>query len=209
MKLKYFARLGASIVMLATTTTPLITTVNAEIVTEAKTVHVTKRKRISLVTNKVWTKRLAQAGYVFKLPNAGSGALIKLNNKAYSKKTLKKIVKQNTLFKVTRLATVGNGIVVFLRSQNGKYRGSTNYVVGIYNKNLRNPNLQSLIAAERKAMDTKDKELALTELEKAISIAATLTGKNKKMATASIKQLREFLDSNRQMSKTPVLMIGQ
>lgn len=154
---------------------------------------------------------MAQAGYVFKLPNAGSGALIKLNNKAYSKKMLKKIVKQNTLFKVTRLATVGNGIVVFLRSQNGKYRGSTNYVVGIYNKNLRNPNLQSLIAAERKALDTKDKELALalTELEKASSIAATLTGKNKKMATASIKQLREFLDSNRQMSKTPVLMIGQ
>jgi hypothetical protein len=130
-KLKYFARLGASIVMLATTTTLLIMTVNAEIVTEAKTVHVTKRKGISLVTNKEWTKRLAHAGYVFELLNAGSGALIKLNNKAYSKKVLKKIVKQNTLFKVTRLATVGNGIVVFLRSQNGKYRGSTNYVVGI------------------------------------------------------------------------------
>jgi hypothetical protein len=58
-------------------------------------------------------------------------------------------------------------------------------------------------------MDADDKELALTELKKASSIAATLTGKNKKIATASIKQLREFLDSNRQMSKTPVLMIGQ
>lgn len=45
MKLKYFARLGASIVMLATTTTPLITTVNAEIVTEAKTSSCYKKKK--------------------------------------------------------------------------------------------------------------------------------------------------------------------
>lgn len=51
---------------------------------------------------KAWTKKLAKAGYSFKLPNAAEGALYKPNGKPYDKKSLKKIVKSNTLFKVKK-----------------------------------------------------------------------------------------------------------
>jgi hypothetical protein len=68
MKLKYFARLGASIVMLATTTTPLITTVNAEIVTEAKQFMLQKEKELALLPIKngpsAWHKQVMSLNYL-------------------------------------------------------------------------------------------------------------------------------------------------
>ncbi|WEV36716.1 hypothetical protein [Lactobacillus sp. ESL0677] len=163
--------------------------------------------------DKVWTKKLAKAGYVFELPNSKKGALYKntaaKGGKSYSKKILKRILKQHTLFKVRKLTRVKNGISVDLISKNGKYKGYTTYVNGIYNKNLLNQNLQPLINAELSTMDAKDNNKPTAALlEQAQTLATALTGKDKQIADTSIKQLKCFLKHD-DLSETPVLLIGK
>lgn len=86
-------------------------------------------------TAKKWTAKLAKAGYVFELPNAEKGALYHQSGKPYRQKTLKKIVKNQTLFKVKRVNKIHNGVSVDLVSKNGKYKGNTVYINGILNHN--------------------------------------------------------------------------
>ncbi|WEV44192.1 hypothetical protein OZX56_02895 [Lactobacillus sp. ESL0684] len=164
------------------------------------------------LSDKAWTKKLANAGYVFELPDATKGALYKntaaKGGKSYSKKVLKKLVKNHTLFKVKKLSTVKNGISVDLVSKDGKYKGYTNYINGIYNKNLLNKKLQPLINLELKAIDEKDKKVAKADVAKVSKLAKQLTGKNKKVANTSINQLKQFL-KNKDLSETPVLLIGK
>ncbi|WEV43719.1 hypothetical protein OZX56_00325 [Lactobacillus sp. ESL0684] len=165
------------------------------------------------VTDKAWTKKLANAGYVFELPHATKGALYKNTaangGKSYSKKVLKKLVKNHTLFKVKRLSTIKNGISVDLVSKDGKYKGYTNYINGIRNKNLSNKALQPLIKAELRVMTAKDSNEPTSDLLNQVQVLASkLTGKNRKIANTSVKQLKQFLKNNT-LSETPVLLIGK
>ncbi|WEV38649.1 hypothetical protein OZX58_07920 [Lactobacillus sp. ESL0680] len=167
----------------------------------------------SSLSSKAWTKKLAEAGYVFELPNSNKGALYKntaaKGGKPYTKKVLEKILKQHTLFKVKKLTKVKNGISVDLVSKNGKYKGYTTYINGIYNKNLSNKDLQPLINAELSAIDAKDNNKPTSALlEQAQTLASGLTGKNKQIADTSIKQLKQFLKHD-DLSETPVLLIGK
>lgn len=177
------------------------------------TVHAAQIEKPKLVTNKVWTKRLAKAGYVFVLPYAVKGVLYKntaaKGGKSYSRKLLKKLVKNHTLFKVRKLSTIKNGIFVDLISKDGKYKGYTTYVNGIYNKNLFSKDLQPLINSELKVMAAKDNnEPTSALLEQAQTLASELTGKNKQIADTSIKQLKRYLKHS-DLSETPVLLIGK
>lgn len=181
--------------------------------TSNTTVQAAQIEKTKLVTNKAWTKKLAKAGYVFVLPHAGKGVLYKntaaKGGKSYSRKVLKKLVKNHTLFKVRKLTTIKNSISVDLISKDGKYKGYTNYVNGIYNKNLFNKDLQPLINAELKVMDAKDNnEPTSALLEQAQTLASELTGKNKQIADTSIKQLKRYL-KHKDISETPILLIGK
>ena len=158
---------------------------------------------------KAWTKKLAKAGYSFKLPNAAKGALYKPNGKPYDKKSLKKIVKSNTLFKVKKVRLIHNNVFVDLVSKNGKFKGYTSYINGIYNKNLDNPKLQPLIEAELGVMTAKVNQNPTADLlGQAQNEAAKLTGKEKKIADLSLKQLKEFVEYGT-VAETPVLLIGR
>ncbi|BDR61083.1 hypothetical protein [Lactobacillus xylocopicola] len=166
-------------------------------------------KAVRYDTDKAWTRKLAKAGYVFMLPNADKGALIKANGNSYSKKTLNKIVNNFTLFKVKRIKSVHNGVFADLVSKNGKYKGSTTYVNGFYNKNLLNEKLELLINVELTVMNAKDlgkpTDGLLTQAE---AIAAGLTGQNKKIALTSIRQLKDYIKWGT-MAETPVLLVGR
>lgn len=160
-------------------------------------------------STKAWTKKLAKAGYSFKLPNAAKGALYKPNGKPYGKKSLKKIVKSNTLFKVKKVRLIHNNVFVDLVSKNGKFKGYTSYINGIYNKNLDNPKLQPLIEAELGVMTAKVNQNPTADLlGQAQNEAAKLTGKEKKIADLSLKQLKEFVEYGT-VAETPVLLIGR
>ena len=160
-------------------------------------------------TDKSWSKKLANAGYVFKLPYAQKGALYKNNGTSYSKKTLQKIINQNILFKVKNVKVIHNGVSVNLVSKDGKYKGYTTYVNAIYNKNLLNEDLQPLIKAELSVMHAKDNGKPTEKLlSRAKTLAAGLTGQNRKIALTSIKQLKQFIKRGT-MAETPVLLIGK
>lgn len=161
-------------------------------------------------TAKKWTAKLAKAGYVFELPNAVKGALYHQSGKPYRQKTLKKIVKNKTLFKVKRVNKIHNGVSVDLVSKNGKYKGYTSYLNGIINRSFVNKELQPLIKAEILVMDAKSNNKPVTELLKQMEvIAATdnFTGKNKEISQTSIKQTREFTKYGT-IAEIPVLLIG-
>ena len=158
---------------------------------------------------KAWTKKLAKAGYSFKLPNAAKGALYKPSGKPYGKKSLKKIVKSNTLFKVKKVRLIHNNVSVDLVSENGKLKGYTSYINGIYNRNLDNPKLLPLIEAELGVMTAKVNQNPTADLlGQAQNEAAKLTGKEKKIADLSLKQLKEFVEYGT-VAETPVLLIGR
>ncbi|MCO6534603.1 hypothetical protein [Lactobacillus sp.] len=159
-------------------------------------------------TAKKWTTKLAKAGYVFELPNAVKGALYHQSGKPYRQKTLKKIVKNQTLFKVKRVNKIHNGVSVDLVSKNGKYKGNTVYINGILNHNSKIKELQPLIKAELRVMEARGDQRPTAELLKQVEqIATGLTGKNKQLALTSIKQLKEFIKYGT-MAETPDLLIG-
>lgn len=159
-------------------------------------------------TNKSWSKRLAKAGYVFRLTNASKGALYRNNGKSYSKKILRKIINNNTLFKVEQVRIIHNGVFVSLVSKDGKYTGYTTYVNAIYNKDLLNEDLKPLIKAELSVMQAKDNGKPTDELlNQAETLAVELTGHNRKIALTSINQLKGFIKRGT-VAETPVLLIG-
>ncbi|WP_223894463.1 hypothetical protein [Lactobacillus helsingborgensis] len=159
-------------------------------------------------SNKDLTNKFSRAGYVFKLIDAEDGALIKTNGKSYSPKVLQKIVKNNTLFKVKKVRPIHNGMLVDLVSKDGKYKGTTVYLNGIYNKHAHDKKLQPLIKAELSVMTAKDNKKPTAKLlGKAEALANKLTGREKKIALTSIKQVKEFIKYGT-LGEIPVLLIG-
>lgn len=159
-------------------------------------------------SNKELTNKFARAGYVFKLTNAEDGALIKTNGKSYSPKVLQKIVKNKTLFKVKKVRPIHNGMLVDLVSKGGKYKGTTVYLNGIYNKHVHDKKLQPLIKTELSVMTAKaNKRPTAKLLGKAAALANKLTGREKKIALTSIKQVKEFIKYGT-LGEIPVLLIG-
>ena len=135
--------------------------------------------------------------------------MYKPNGKPYGKKSLKKIVKSNTLFKVKKVRLIHNNVFVDLVSKNGKLKGYTSYINGIYNRNLDNPKLLPLIEAELGVMTAKVNQNPTADLlGQAQNEAAKLTGKEKKIADLSLKQLKEFVEYGT-VAETPVLLIGR
>ena len=173
----------------------------------AKTV--TSTEKLFHYSQKTLSKKFAKAGYVFKLTDATKGALYKSTGKPYSTKVIKKIVKNNTLFKVKKVWSIHNGMFVDLVSKDGKYKGYTTYLTGIYNKNTEDEKLQPLVQAELDVTTARDNNKPTAELlAKAETLANELTGYEKKIALTSIKELKEFVKYGT-MGEIPVLLIGK
>ena len=173
----------------------------------AKTV--TSAEKLFHYSQKTLSKKFAKAGYVFKLTDATKGALYKSTGKPYSTKVIKKIVKNNTLFKVKKVWSIHNGMFVDLVSKDGKYKGYTTYLTGIYNKNTEDEKLQPLVQAELDVTTARDNNKPTAELlAKAETLANELTGYEKKIALTSIKELKEFVKYGT-MGEIPVLLIGK
>ena len=174
---------------------------------EAKTV--TSAETVFHYSQKTLSKKFAKAGYVFKLTDATKGALYKSTGKPYSTKVIKKIVKNNTLFKVKKVWSIHNGMFVDLLSKDGKYKGYTTYLTGIYNKNTEDEKLKPLVQAELDVTTARDNNKPTAELlAKAETLANELTGYEKKIALTSIKELKEFVKYGT-MGEIPVLLIGK
>ena len=174
---------------------------------EAKTV--TSAETVFHYSQKTLSKKFAKAGYVFKLSDATKGALYKSTGKPYSTKVIKKIVKNNTLFKVKKVWSIHNGMFVDLVSKDGKYKGYTTYLTGIYNKNTEDEKLKPLVQAELDVTTARDNNKPTAELlAKAETLANELTGYEKKIALTSIKELKEFVKYGT-MGEIPVLLIGK
>lgn len=174
---------------------------------EAKTV--TSAETVFHYSQKTLSKKFAQAGYVFKLTDDTKGALYKSTGKPYSTKVIKKIVKNNTLFKVKKVWSIHNGMFVDLVSKDGKYKGYTTYLTGIYNKNTEDEKLKPLVQAELDVTTARDNNKPTAELlAKAETLANELTGYEKKIALTSIKELKEFVKYGT-MGEIPVLLIGK
>lgn len=174
---------------------------------EAKTV--TSAETVFHYSQKTLSKKFAKAGYVFKLTDATKGALYKSTGKPYSTKVIKKIVKNNTLFKVKKVWSIHNGMFVDLVSKDGKYKGYTTYLTGIYNKNTEDEKLKPLVQAELDVTTARDNNKPTAELlAKAETLANELTGYEKKIALTSIKELKEFVKYGT-MGEIPVLLIGK
>ncbi|WP_294757885.1 hypothetical protein [uncultured Lactobacillus sp.] len=173
----------------------------------AKTV--TSTEKLFHYSQKTLSKKFAKAGYVFKLTDATKGALYKSTGKPYSTKVIKKIVKNNTLFKVKKVWSIHNGMFVDLVSKDGKYKGYTTYLTGIYNKNTEDEKLKPLVQAELDVTTARDNNKPTAELlAKAETLANELTGYEKKIALTSIKELKEFVKYGT-MGEIPVLLIGK
>lgn len=173
----------------------------------AKTV--TSAEKLFHYSQKTLSKKFAKAGYVFKLTDATKGALYKSTGKPYSTKVIKKIVKNNTLFKVKKVWSIHNGMFVDLVSKDGKYKGYTTYLTGIYNKNTEDEKLKPLVQAELDVTTARDNNKPTAELlAKAETLANELTGYEKKIALTSIKELKEFVKYGT-MGEIPVLLIGK
>ena len=203
---KDFHKFSKTIIAAALLSVPVgavfsVNNVEAKTVTSAETVFHYSQKTLS--------KKFAQAGYVFKLTDATKGALYKSTGKPYSTKVIKKIVKNNTLFKVKKVWSIHNGMFVDLVSKDGKYKGYTTYLTGIYNKNIEDEKLQPLVQAELDVTTARDNNKPTAELlAKAETLANELTGYEKKIALTSIKELKEFVKYGT-MGEIPVLLIGK
>lgn len=203
---KDFHKFSKTIIAAALISVPVgavfsVNNVEAKTVTSAETVFHYSQKTLS--------KKFAQAGYVFKLTDATKGALYKSTGKPYSTKVIKKIVKNNTLFKVKKVWSIHNGMFVDLVSKDGKYKGYTTYLTGIYNKNTEDEKLKPLVQAELDVTTARDNNKPTAELlAKAETLANELTGYEKKIALTSIKELKEFVKYGT-MGEIPVLLIGK
>jgi len=203
---KDFHKFSKTIIAAALLSVPVgavfsVNNVEAKTVTSAETVFHYSQKTLS--------KKFAQAGYVFKLTDATKGALYKSTGKPYSTKVIKKIVKNNTLFKVKKVWSIHNGMFVDLVSKDGKYKGYTTYLTGIYNKNTEDEKLKPLVQAELDVTTARDNNKPTAELlAKAETLANELTGYEKKIALTSIKELKEFVKYGT-MGEIPVLLIGK
>ena len=203
---KYFHKFSKTVIAAALLSVPVgavfsVNNVEAKTVTSAETVFHYSQKTLS--------KKFAKAGYVFKLTDATKGALYKSTGKPYSTKVIKKIVKNNTLFKVKKVWSIHNGMFVDLVSKDGKYKGYTTYLTGIYNKNTEDEKLKPLVQAELDVTTARDNNKPTAELlAKAETLANELTGYEKKIALTSIKELKEFVKYGT-MGEIPVLLIGK
>ena len=203
---KYFHKFFKTIIAAALLSVPVGAVFSVNNV-DAKTV--TSAEKLFHYSQKTLSKKFAKAGYVFKLTDATKGALYKSTGKPYSTKVIKKIVKNNTLFKVKKVWSIHNGMFVDLVSKDGKYKGSTTYLTGIYNKNTEDEKLQPLVQAELDVTTARDNNKPTAELlAKAETLANELTGHEKKIALTSIKELKEFVKYGT-MGEIPVLLIGK
>jgi hypothetical protein len=165
------------------------------------------------IHDQAWSNKLAKAGYIFKLSKDvydSFGGLYPsnfVNHRPYSVKYAKKIYDKKMLFKIDRVKSIHNGTSIHVVSKNKKYRFRTNFLTGTYNIYGRRNALKPVIKAEVKAIRTTNKKTASRSLAQAVKITSNLRGHNKKIASASIVQLKQWLN-DKDFANIPILLIG-
>lgn len=183
---------------------------NVKAATSSTTIVASKNNGIS---DQAWSSKLAKAGYIFKLSKdvyASSGGLYPsnfANHQPYSAKYAKKIYDKKMLFKIDRVKSVKNSTFIHVVSQNKKYHFWTNFLTGTYNIYGRRNALKPVIKAEVKAIRTTNKKTASRSLAQAVKATANLRGHNKKIASASLVQLQQWLN-DKNFANIPLLLIG-
>lgn len=183
---------------------------NVKAATSSTTIVSTKNNGIH---DHAWSNKLAKAGYIFKLSKdvyASSGGLYPSdfsNHQPYSVKYAKKIYDKKMLFKIDRIKSVKNSTSIHVVSKNKKYRFWTNFLTGTYNIYGRRKALKPVIKAEIKAIRTTNKKTASRSLAQAVKATANLRGRNKKIASASLVQLQQWLN-DKNFANMPLLLIG-
>lgn len=183
---------------------------NVKAATSSTTIVASKNNGIS---DQAWSSKLAKAGYIFKLSKdvyASSGGLYPsnfANHRPYSAKYAKKIYDKKMLFKIDRVKSVKNSTFIHVVSQNKKYHFWTNFLTGTYNIYGRRNALKPVIKAEVKAIRTTNKKTASRSLAQAVKATANLRGHNKKIASASLVQLQQWLN-DKNFANIPLLLIG-
>lgn len=157
--------------------------------------------------DKIWSKKLAKAGYVFKLKKDDlyHG---KLNDrKVYSSEYADKIRAKKMLFKIDQVKSIKNGVTVHLLSKNGRHHFWTNFLTGTYNINGRKKTLRPIVNAEIKVIGTTDNQKVTKQINQIKKLSGKLKGRNKKLALESIKQLKRWL-KDKKFANLPTLLIG-
>lgn len=157
--------------------------------------------------DKLWSKKLAKAGYVFKLNETYLYRDDSEDRISYSLEDAQKIKNQNMLFKIDEVKSVNNGSAIHLISKNGEYHFWTNFLTGVNNVNAQKAALQPLINAELKAIRAEDSQTASIQFDKANQLASKLQGKNKELAFESLQQLKQWLKDKR-FANLPTLLLG-
>lgn len=202
------------IITFLTLATLLSVTVNETKIAKADTASAAPTQAlISSNPNSVWTNKLSQENYVFKLKKHAVvfSEFGQSKTTAYDQKFIQSLIDKNVHFKITEAITPKNGAIVHIVDKTGKIQGWVSPISDIYNINSKRKSLRPLVKAELKAMnlqDKKQKKLALKSLSKAEKISKKLHSKNKKIAKTSIKQLKTWMKQEKYQN-IPTLLIGE
>lgn len=202
------------IITFLTLVTLLSVTVNETKIAKADTASAAPTQAlISSNPNSVWTNKLSQENYVFKLKKHAVvfSEFGQSKTTAYDQKFIQSLIDKNVHFKITEAMTPKNGAIVHIVDKTGKIQGWVSPISDIYNINSKRKSLRPLVKAELKAMnlqDKKQKKLALKSLSKAEKISKKLHSKNKKIAKTSIKQLKTWMKQEKYQN-IPTLLIGE
>ena len=162
-------------------------------------------------TDKQASKRLAKAGYVFRLNQDARISLHAHKAATLPKEEVKQLINDRVLFKIDQVSSLRNGVQVHLVDQTGKHQGWVNIVSDLYNINSKKKGLRPLIKAELKVMDYADimnMKAAKKQMKKVTKIANKLTGTDKAIGQTSVKELQKWLGAM-EYKDIPALLIGE
>ncbi len=162
-------------------------------------------------TDRIAEKRLAKAGYVFRLNKDARMSVHAHQVETLPKAEVRQLIDNQVLFKIDQVSSLRNGVQVHLVDQTAKHRGWVNIVSDLYNINSERQSLHQLIKAELKVMDNADimkMKAAKKQMKKVTKIASHLRHKDKKIGKASVRELENWL-TEIEYKNIPALLIGE
>ncbi|WEV70824.1 hypothetical protein OZY43_07780 [Lactobacillus sp. ESL0785] len=163
------------------------------------------------LSNKAWTKKLAHAGYVFKLSpdaaNTNFWMANKIGGKLYSNKHVRRIAKKNLMYKIDQVHAIKNGCQIQIVSRDGQVKAWVNFLNGVTNTLASKRALTPLVKAELAVTSETNAKKQQAKMAAVTAAADKLTGKNKQIAQTSIKELNAWCNYN-SFANLPTLLLG-
>lgn len=157
------------------------------------------------------SKRLARAGYTFRLsPHAVMYHQIG-KQPAFEKSTRAQLTDPKTLFKIIALRSDNNTVMAAIIDRSGEHYGWVNLTSALYNIRALEWKLRPLVAAELNLMRLKDssgKQIALKQLPQVQKEIQKLSPRNKQSGEVSLRELMQWLEYSNDLH-IPSLLIGK